>query len=67
MLRERDGSNKHSLSRCIFAGSWFIILAGAITYIWFGGPEVTGLAAALLTPAGAVYAAREHTKKQEAT
>jgi len=45
VLKERDGS-RHSLSRCIFAGSWLIVLAGA-----------------LLTPAGLVYAGREHTKR----
>jgi len=64
MLKERDGS-KHSLSRCIFAGSWLIVLAGAIQYIYFGGQDVTGLAAALLTPAGLVYFGREQTKKGE--
>jgi len=64
MLKERDGS-RHSLSRCIFAGSWLIVLAGAVNYLWFHGPDVAALAGALLTPAGLVYAGREHTKRGE--
>jgi len=61
MLKERDGT-KHSLSRCIFAGSWLIVLAGAINYLFFHGPDVAVLAGAILTPAGLVYAARSHSK-----
>ena len=64
MLKESDNS-RHSLSRCIFAGSWLIVLTGAMNYIFNGGPEVTGLAAAILAPAGLVYAGREHTKRGE--
>ena len=62
MLKEDDKS-RHSLSRCIFAGSWGIVFVGALNYIFFEGPDITGLAAAILTPAGAIYAIREHTKK----
>jgi len=66
MLKERDGS-KHSLSRCIFAGSWLIVLAGAMNYVFFNGPEIAAMAGAILTPAGLAYAAREHTKRGETT
>jgi len=62
MLKESDGQ-RHSLSRCIFAGSWLIVLAGAVNYLWFKGPDVAAMAGALLTPAGLVYAGREHTKR----
>jgi len=65
MLKEADKS-RHSLSRCIFAGSWFIVLIGAVNYLFNGGPEVAALAGAILTPAGLVYAGREHTKRGDA-
>jgi len=62
MLKESDNS-RHSLSRCIFAGSWLIVLAGAANYVFFGGPDIAAMSAAILTPAGLVYAGREHTKR----
>jgi len=64
MLKESNRT-RYSLCRCIFAGSWFVVLAGSMNYIFNGGPEVAALAGAILTPAGLAYAAREHTKRGE--
>lgn len=59
MLKNPDGSL--SLSRIVFAGAWAVSLFGAVHQI-LGGPDVTGLVASLLTPAGVVYAARAHSQ-----
>jgi len=64
MLKESDNS-RHSLSRCTFAGSWFIVFIGSINQIFFNGPDISVLAGTILTPAGLVYAGREHTKRGE--
>jgi len=61
----KDANGGLSLCRTIFAATWLLVLAGVVNYLWFNGPDVAGLAAALLTPAGAVYAMREHSKHQK--
>jgi len=58
-----SGSSDYSLSRCVFAGSWLIVFVGAINQIFFKGPDISVLAGTILTPAGLVYAGREHTKR----
>jgi len=65
MLKDKQNSRK-SLSRCIYMGSWIVVLVGAFNYLFNGGPDIAAMAGSILTPAGLAYAARAHTESLEA-